>query len=200
MADFFFLYISAATDLEHERDLLGRLVTEIPVTLGWHIRQSPSRGESPDLDAVGKADVHLLLLGSDIRAPMGWEWFVSRRAGRRPELLLKESTLRTPAAEEFVRYVGGLNYWKPFKDSPDLRQQVLMLLASHILDRADHFTLSPEEYDHLKKWRDELELDSTGKTKIEGARSVAGESSIILTIERYIPSEGVLIQPKKGEE
>jgi hypothetical protein len=98
MADFFNLYISAATDLDYERDLLGRLVTEIPVTLGWHIRQSPSRGESPDLEAVTHVDLHLLLLGSDIRAPFGLEWFVSRRAERRPVLFLMEGTLRTTAA------------------------------------------------------------------------------------------------------
>jgi hypothetical protein len=198
MADFFTLYISAATDLERERDLLGRLVTEIPVTLGWRIHQSPSHGEPPDLDAVVHADAHLLLLGSDIRAPIGLEWSVSRRAGRRPVLLLKEDTLRTPAAEEFVRYLGGVDAWKIYKDSADLRWQVLLLLAGHILDRAEYFTLSPEEYEGLKTWRGELE--SAGKSKIEETRGGAGESSIILTTERYIPSEGVLIQPKKDLE
>jgi hypothetical protein len=195
MADFFNLYISAATDLDRERDLLGRLITEIPVTLGWRIRQSPSHGEPPDLDAVAHADLQLLLLGSDIRAPIGLEWSVSRRAGRRPVLLLKEDTLRTPAAEEFIRYLGGVDAWKVFKDSGDLRWQVLLLLAGNILDRAEYFTLSPKEYEGLKTWREELE--TAGKSTTEETRGGAGESSIILTTERYIPSEGVLIQPKR---
>ena len=33
MVDTLLLYISAASDMEHERDILGRAVTEIPVTL-----------------------------------------------------------------------------------------------------------------------------------------------------------------------
>ena len=198
MADFVLLYISAATDLERERDLLGRLVTEIPVTLGWRIRLSPSRGESPDLEAAAKADIHLLLLGSDIRAPIGLEWSTSKRAGRRPVLLLKDSVLRTPAAEDFIRYVGGLDSWKRFKDSADLSRQVRILIANHILDSAEYFKLSQEEYDRLKTWRGEL--DTPGKAESEELRAVAGENSIILTVERYIPSEGVLIQPKNEEQ
>ena len=98
MADTFLLYISAASDLEHERDILGRAVTEVPVTLAWRIVQTPLHGDPPDMQAVAQADLYLLLLGGDIRAPVGLEWQVARRAGRTPVLFLKQGAPRTPAA------------------------------------------------------------------------------------------------------
>ena len=73
MIDTLTLYISAAQDLEHERDVLGRTVVEIPTTLGWRIVQSPLRVELVDLEMVTRADLHLVLLGGDIRAPIGLE-------------------------------------------------------------------------------------------------------------------------------
>ena len=82
MADQVNLYVSAAADLEHEREILGRAVTEIPVTLGWRIVQSPLRDDPVDLVAVVEADVHLVIMGGDIRAPIGREWMAARRAGR----------------------------------------------------------------------------------------------------------------------
>ncbi|MDQ4076092.1 MAG: hypothetical protein M3220_07575, partial [Chloroflexota bacterium] len=99
------LYISAASDLEGEREILGRAVTEIPVDLGWRIAQSPRRNDPVDEDAVVRADVHVLLLGSDIRAPVGLEWLAARRAGQQPLPFLKRDVRRTPAAMEFIRYI-----------------------------------------------------------------------------------------------
>ena len=81
IAEFEIQAVSAA-DLEPERDLLAWAVTEVPVTLGWRIVQSPGGDEPADLETVAQADVHLLLLGSDIRAPIGQEWIAARRAGQ----------------------------------------------------------------------------------------------------------------------
>jgi hypothetical protein len=41
VVDTLLLYVSAAKDLVPERDLVGRCVTEIPVSLGWKISFSP---------------------------------------------------------------------------------------------------------------------------------------------------------------
>ena len=71
MADRLLLYISAASDLRAEREVLGRAVTEVPVSLAWRVVHSPGGDEPVDVDAVSRADVHLLLLGGDIRAPVG---------------------------------------------------------------------------------------------------------------------------------
>ena len=46
MADEVWVYISAGPDLQREREILGRAVTEVPVPLGWRVVQSPS-GDAP---------------------------------------------------------------------------------------------------------------------------------------------------------
>jgi hypothetical protein len=73
MADRILLYISAASDLALEREVLSRAIVEIPTSLAWRIKQTPVGDEALDLEAVAVADVHLLLFGGDIRAPVGAE-------------------------------------------------------------------------------------------------------------------------------
>lgn len=199
MIDKLFLYISAAQDLERERDVLGRAVVDIPTTLGWRIVQSPIRGEPVDLELVARADLHLVLLGGDIRAPIGLEWLTARRAGRSPALFLKQEIPRTPAAQSFMRYVEGQSLWQSFKDLADLRDQVLKLISSHILGKADYYSLSSAEYERLQEWIKQLE--EPHEEVEQEPRGVTGESSVILSPERYMPSEGVLLEePKEPEE
>jgi hypothetical protein len=198
MVDTLLLYISAAPDLQAERDILGRAVTEIPVTLAWRIVQTPLRGEPPDLQAVAQADLHLLLLGGDIRAPIGLEWQAARRAGHTPAFFLKQNAPRTPAAHAFERYLGEQFTWQPYLDSADLRLKALKLLASHIQDRAVYYALSPAELERLRFWRSEL--DAGKAALVDQAPGGAGESSVVFSRERYTPSQGVLIQPRKEEQ
>jgi len=202
MVDTLLLYISAAPDLQTERDVLGRAVTEIPVTLAWRILQSPLRGEPPDLEAVAQADLHLLVLGGDIRAPIGLEWQVARGAGRLPALFLKQDAPRTPAAHAFARYLGEHFTWQAYKDNLDLRLQALKLIAGHILERTVYYALSPDELERLRDWREALEAGKAAQVDETpggaGGAGGAGESSLIFSRERYVPSQGVLIQPGKG--
>ncbi len=192
MADPIHLYISAALDLRIEREVLGRAVAEIPVTLGWRIFQSPVHGEPPNLEAVRRADVHLLLLGSDIRAPIGLELLTARRAGKMPILFLKQEILRTPAGQDFRRYVEQELEWRPYQDVADLRRQVLSLLCEVLIDRAIDFHLKPEEYERLLEWRKDLE--TAEREKIDETRGGAGESGVILSPEQAATSGGVLLE------
>jgi hypothetical protein len=193
VADQILLYISAASDLERERELLNKAVTEIPVDLGWRIVQSPRGSQPLDLTAIRQADVHLLLLGGDIRAPIGQEWHTARRAGRSPVLLLKQVELRTVAALDFIRYVEQVASWQRFVDAADLRRQVLQRLGEHIWNHGERYRLTLPEIERLKAWQKELE---TATAVDESVRGGVGESSVLFSQERYIPSKGVLIQPK----
>jgi hypothetical protein len=197
MADQILLYISAAQDLEREREILGRAVVDIPVTLGWRIMQSPMHALPVDQDAIIKSDLHLLLLGGDIRAPIGFEWRIARQAGKHTELFLKQRTQRTPAAQAFIRHVEEIEEWMPFKDGADLRLQSLKLISRHILDQAGYYSLSPSEIERLLSWKKELEAAET--TTVDEQRGVTGENSVILSLERFVPSEGILLK-KPGED
>lgn len=192
MSDPVHLYISAATDLEVEREILGRSVTEIPVDLGWQISQSPRRSEPLNEAALARADVHLLLLGGDVRAPIGQEWLTARQAGRQPVPFLKRDARRTPAALEFVRFIRRQADWRPFGDVSELRREALTLLSRHILRRATTYALSPTEVDHLETFLEELE-SAPADVDVQ-TRGGAGESSVILSRERFEPSGGVLIE------
>jgi hypothetical protein len=159
--------------------------------------QSPSGDAPADLEAAARADVHLLLLGSDIQAPVGREWIAARRAGRRPVPLLKRGVLQTPAAQSFKRYVEEQVAWRPFRDGAELRLLGLKLLADHILARAQHYALSPLELARLQDWRSELDIPGKGVT--EATHGGAATSGIVLSPERYVPSEGVLLQASEEE-
>ena len=193
MADEILVYISAAADLQPEREILGRAVTEVPVTLGWRVVQSPPGDEPADLDAAADADVHILLLGSDIRAPIGREWVAARRAGRQPLPFLKQGVLQTPAAQSFQRFIEEQVAWRPFRGASELRRQVLKLLADHILIRAHYYALSPPELTGLQAWRSEIERP--GHSVDEATQGGAATSGVVLSPQRYVPSEGVLVQP-----
>jgi hypothetical protein len=161
VVDTFNLYISAADDLQSERDLLSRIVTEIPVTLGWQINFSPL-GEKILLEkAIIEANLHMLVLGSDIRAPIGYEWHLSRNLNRKPKLFLKNGIARTPAAVDFQRSLSKFTKWQTFQSLSDLRVAALSYISQFILDRAHY---------------------------------------VILSRDRFIPKDGVLIQPPAESE
>ena len=62
-----------------------------------------------------------------------------------------------------------------------------------------HFTLETTDKEKLSDFIRELE--DIEPEKIEGAQSVAGEDSIILSRERFTPRDGILIQgPSESKE
>lgn len=198
MADEFLLYISAAQDLAIERDLIARIVTEIPVTLGWRIFQSPLRGGHLNQEALLNADLHLLLIGSDIRAPIGFEWALARKSGRQTILFRKIGIPVTPAGERFIKEINEVATWNTFEDSASLRIEILKVITDHIIENAIQFTLRGSEYEGLINWRDELAREKPGPIQEEPGG--AGDSSVILSRERYIPREGKLINAKRIDQ
>ncbi|MBN1246196.1 MAG: hypothetical protein JXC32_00990 [Anaerolineae bacterium] len=187
-------YISAASDMAAEREILGRALAEVPVDLAWRVVQSPAGNGPVDLEAVIDADLHILVMGHDIRAPVGLEWQVARRHGRQPIAYLKTDVLRTPAGREFVRLVREVQAWTPFGDAASLRRDVLRTIAAYLLDRALTFALSPAEVARLRRWQDELEISTEAVD--EETRGGAGDSAILISRERFEPTGGIII----GEE
>jgi len=198
VVDTLLMYISAANDLNLERDLVSRSVTEIPVTLGWNIFLSPLKEKQIDINAISQADFHILLLAQDIRAPIGYEWLISRRVDRNPILFLKKEAPRTPAARDFIRSLQGHSNWFTYKDLSDLRHQILVLLSKYILANATLFTLRPLEIETLTTWIQDLEGHEP--EQIDETQGGAGESSIIISTERFMPKDGILIDPTKRDE
>jgi hypothetical protein len=179
------IYISAASDLMAEREALGRMIAALPVTLAWHIVQTPTAAEPLDLEAVHQADLHLLALGGDIRAPVGLEWHTAYHVGRPTLAFLKQGLARTPAGQAFVREVNLA--WQPFSDASDLSRQVQQALVEYLLRHALHYALTPAEVEQLSA----LPTSETKPTSASGEE--AAHSAVILSRERFMPREGIII-------
>jgi len=186
------LYISAAKDLQVERDFLNRSITELPVTLGWEILLSPIKEKIINKVAIREADIHILILGEDIRAPIGYEWYLSRYAGRTPIAFLKKGVLRTPAAQSFKRDIDYQINWLSYNNLSDLRIKALQQISHSLLMKDAHFALKTSEKEELSNFINELE--ETEPESIINAHGGAGENSVILSRERFTPKDGVLIQ------
>jgi hypothetical protein len=188
MRESLLLFMSAAGDVRFERDVVARAVPEIPTTLGWTIRQTPSANRETDLRAVARADVHVLILGRDIQAPVGLEWQSARRAGRVVHLFAQD-VVRTQAANGFMREVAKHGAWTTFENAIDLRRRVLEILGEHLLGRVEDYEIGSAEQEKLRAWRKSLAL-----RKVDDARAADDSGGVILSVERFVPREGVLIK------
>ncbi|MFK7800788.1 MAG: hypothetical protein AB8G95_04080 [Anaerolineae bacterium] len=186
------LYISAANDLLPERDLINRAVAEIPADLRWHIVQSPLREGEVDALAIENAFFHLLILGGDIRAPIGHEWVMARQRGKRPTCLLKRGINRTSAAIDFQKFVRLESTWEPFADGNGLRKLFLEKVGERLLKQTLTIGLTPAEYDQISEWLEKL--DEGEQDPIQDRQSNLGETSIILSESRLVPKGGHLLK------
>ena len=188
------IYISAAADLQRERDLLGRIATEIPVDKGWRIIQSPTGDGLLDVASIQNADIHFLLLGGDIRAPIGQEWIIARNSGQHPLPFLKEGILHTDAALDFTRYIQAQSPWKTFKDIYDLHISALTEITNRLLNFALQYDLSLNDLENLQKFRTDIKkvLSSDAGLPLSGTDA----SSLILSAEDLSTKGGLLISKK----
>lgn len=180
------IYISAAADLMAEREALGRIIAGLPVTLAWRIVQTPLGADPLDLDAVRQADLYLLILGGDIRAPVGLEWYTANQARRPGYAFLKQGLARTLAGQAFERDTGA--DWQPFTEVADLRRQVERLLVGHLLRYAIRYALTSVELERLTVLQ-----ASVQEREPSAGDEGAGHSAVILSRERYMPNEGVIV-------
>jgi hypothetical protein len=168
-----------------EREALAQMIAKLPVTLAWHIVQTPREGELVDSAALRLAGLFFLIMGSDIRAPIGTEWHLAQQTGRQIIPFLKQGVTRTPAGQVFVRDIRLP--WRPFTNTGQLSRQARQLLIEHLLLHAVEYALTPPEMVELEK-----QLVTAAPAEPEEARG-AGHSAILISRERYMPNEGVII-------
>lgn len=179
------VYISAASDLMAEREALARMIAGLPVTLPWRIIQTSTGAEPLDLESLQAADLYFLVMGSDIRAPVGLEWLTARRAQRTVNAFLKQGVGRTPAGQVFISQTKVV--WQPFTDAADLSRQARQVLTKHLDRYAIQYALTPAELEQLAA----LPKSEEKKETIGGQE--AAQSAVILSRERYTPSGGVIV-------
>jgi hypothetical protein len=137
MAEKLRIFVSATNDLESSRAAIGRAVAELPVQIGIEIRRTPVHGAAYDdiFELIANVDRAYFLLGRDITAPAGTEWYLGWKL-ERSIFPLAAVVRRTPAAQEFVRnFPGG---WAPFSSNAELVRIVtadLVRILNHPTNR-----------------------------------------------------------------
>jgi len=182
------IYISAASDLMAEREALARMIATLPVTLAWQVVQSPLGEEVLNQTALAASDLHFLLMGGDIRAPIGLEWHTIRRYERPSVAFLKQNLPRTPAGQIFIRQ-AGVN-WRFFANPADLSRQAQQVLTGNLIRNAITYALTPGEVEQLEALQ-ESGVNTEAEQPPQGQE--AGRSAVILSRERYTPSEGTIV-------
>ena len=200
MADSLLIFASVGPDLEVEREVIGKVIARLPVSLGWVIKYTPVRGErvASALDAVAASHFYVLLLGGDIRAPVGSELYVARQTGKRVLAFLK-NVARTPAARVFVKD-ASLD-WERFRAADELGPLLQRALIGQILEGAQTYSLSPVDWETLTallaELADQEEPERQHEEVAPGYRG-AGEDAVIVAPGRDLPGHGVLIENQDG--
>lgn len=188
------LFVSVGPDLVAEREYIGQALASFPASLGWGIHYTPSAHEqaAPDPSPIVSSDFHVILLGVDITAPVGWELWTARRAGR-VSIGFAKSVGRTPAAMVFYRE-SGVN-WISFERPAELVSLLQEALAERLLEDPPRYGLTLSEWEALSAF-----LRREGKAEgrqIEG--SGAGRGAVILAPGQDLPEGGVLVGQKAAK-
>jgi len=104
---------------------------------------------------------------------------------------LKQDVVRKPAGQVFVNQAGI--EWHRFTDAADLSQQVQRILAEHLLHHATHYALTLTDVEQLEALR-AAEAGAAAEGPAE--RQEAGSSAVILSRERFVPREGVVVNDR----
>lgn len=184
------LYVSISPDLGAEREVIGRALAALPVEVGWEVAYTPGPVEGPgDPRDAARADVYILVLGEDIRAPMGVEWEAARRARVTPLALLKDAPARTPAGQEFYRHAQA--DWTDYHTASEIGPKAQLALAQTLLDQAGRFRLSTPEYEALAERVKSLRAAQPSDE--DDARSGAGQGGVIFAPKREAGRGGTIV-------
>ncbi len=171
------LFISSSRELEEEREIIGQVVAELPISRGWEIRHTAHGGESFESlkGAIERSDLYLIILGQDATAPIGLEWEFAHRL-KKPILAYRKDVNYSPSAQYFMR-VSKIE-WKVFKEAEELRKDLAKALAQELLDLKNRYGLFPEDVEKLINFLEEKEEKRKEKAPLKGRG--AGESGVIL--------------------
>ncbi len=190
MAEILRLFVSATNDLEGERAVIGRAVAQLPVQIGIEIRRTPAVGGAYEdiFELISNVDRFYFLIGEDITAPSGAEWFSAWRL-ERSILPLRRLGTRTPAALDFMRLYPG--QWVGFQTSTDLFRIITQDLV-HILQHPNNrYGLNVTELALLQAHLQRLPAADTARGLPEPGGAQGG--GVLLDVGHREPTDGVAL-------
>jgi hypothetical protein len=177
------LFASSSPDLAAEREALGQVVAELPISVGFEIMHTRP-GEAADIGEalafIERCDLYVIVLGADFAAPMGIEWQRAQDA-RKPTLAYAKRELHSPSAQKLLREASiardaGIT-WTPFESPQDLKAYATQALAQTLLDQGETFGLLVDDINGLLTV---LEKEDEEPPDKPDRREGAGRGGIIL--------------------
>jgi len=189
MAEILRLFVSATTDLDAQRSVIGRTVADLPVRIGIEIRRTPVEGGKYDdmYELIANCDRVYFLMGRDITAPAGAEWHLAWQL-ERSIMPLRAPAALTPAGGEFVR--GVPLDWVWFRSSTELVRIITRDLIRILRHPANRYGLTLPELELLAERSRSIEaLQANAPKEPDGTEG----GGILLDPNRNEPIEGVLL-------
>jgi hypothetical protein len=171
------LFVSSSPRLQVEREVIGRVVAEMPLTHGWEIGHTlRSEGASMYLEQVVDSDVYVLLLGHDFAAPMGAELSRALLGGQTPLAYRKRCTY-SPSALDAIR--GSSVDWQIFATADELHRLFRRDLLRVLVQQATAFGLDLNELQGLLRTAQQQAELPAGRN-VRESRGEAGDGGVIL--------------------
>lgn len=176
------LYVSASSEMDAECELLGQMLAGMPKSMEWVIKRTPGPFEhsNPDLEALSGSQFYLILLGTDITAPIGVELRAARRLGLAIHAYRASTAIVTPAAAVFMRQ-SNLE-WTGYSSASGFSQQFERTLISDLIQGTPGYGLDLSEIAELSTRLRALTEDT--ETHGEEERRGAGRGGVILASTR----------------
>jgi hypothetical protein len=196
MAELLRLFVSATLDLEAERAVLGRALAALPVQVGIEIRRTPVTGASFETlhELVANVDRFYFLMGEDITAPAGAEWFLAWKL-ERSVMPLRHARRSTPAAAQFVREAPVR--WIAFQNSAELVRLVTLDVVRLLNHPDNRYGLTVAELERLAAHAAIVQNAPSAAVRLAGPFAAepggAEGGGVLLDMGHREPLEGVAL-------
>ncbi|MBC7236958.1 MAG: hypothetical protein H5T69_14045 [Chloroflexi bacterium] len=177
------IYVSASSEMDAECELLGRLLANITKSTRWVIKRTPGIHEhaNPDLVTLKRSQFYLILMGSDITAPIGVELMAAQEAGI-PILAYRNiSGTATPAAAFFVHNAGVT--WTRYESPAEFIHELERELITRLVEGTPGYGLNLSDIEDLSLRLERLKQGEQDKEVSEDKRRGAGRGGVILPSE-----------------
>lgn len=191
------IFVSATSDLEAERAIVGKALADLPVQIRAEIRRTPASGAKNDdvYELIANVDRLYFMLGRDITAPAGAEWHMARQLERNILPLYNGSRL-SPAAQQFKQ--NSLATWQEFSNVSHLAALITFDLIKTLNHPQNRYGLTVTESELLRTHGTRLRQKAASEAATIVAEPGGAEGGgVLLDNLRQDPYDAVLIDTDK---
>ena len=171
------VYISASAEMDAECEVIGQTLAGVTTTRRATIRRTPEGG-NPDLEGLTSSHIYIILLGTDLEAPIGVEWEAARRAGLATLGYRNAEVTPSPAMTDFLRRQEFA--WQEYHTPAEFRRKMERTLLKRLLDETPGTGLDLTAVEQIAARLKEIEGEEQQDEGPAEERRGAGRGGIIL--------------------